>query len=229
MDNVHYSELADFFHAWLRALKPYAGYPVHALTTRTAEEVQSASPDQFRDAITAVWRECARVLKPDGLLAFTFHQARVSGWTGLMQALAVAGFVVTAIQPVKGEMSTSITKYGAEPSNLDSIVVCRKHAADGLEPLASPGTAAKIGEQRLAELCADGTSVGAGDIRSVIRGHVLACYTANPGDLDISELALVADELAAHSIARMAVVAGGDCGSMREAPVSGLGGSEFYD
>lgn len=203
MDNVHYSELADFFHAWLRALEPYPGYPADATTTRATEEVQSASPEQFRDAITAVWRECARVLKPNGLLAFTFHQARISGWTGLMQALSEAGFIVTAIQPVKGEMSTSITKNGAEPSNLDSIVVCRTRTADGITPLASPGIAAKIGEQRLTELLADGTSVGAGDIRSVVRGHVLACYTANSQGLEIDELALIADELASHSIARM--------------------------
>lgn len=203
MDNVHYSELADFFHAWLRGLTPHAGYPADIATTRTAEEVQSSSPEKFRHAITAVWRECARVLKPSGLLAFTFHQARLSGWTGLIQALSDAGFVVTAIQPIKGEMSTSVTKNGSEPSNLDSILVCRTRPADGANPLTSPATAAKIAERRLADLLADGTTVRAGDIKSVVRGHVLACYTASPDGLDLHELALQADELAASAIARM--------------------------
>ena len=50
------------------------------------------------------------MLKSDGLLAFTFHQARLSGWIALVQALAEAGLVVTAVQPVKGEMATSVTK-----------------------------------------------------------------------------------------------------------------------
>lgn len=203
MDNVHYSELADFFHAWLRGLAPHAGYPADIATTRTPEEVQSPSPEKFRDTITAIWRECARVLKPSGLLAFTFHQARLSGWTGLMQALSDAGFVVTAIQPIKGEMTTSVTKNGAEPSNLDSILVCRTRLTDGTNPLTSPATAAKIAEQRLVDLLAQGTTVGAGDIKSVVRGHVLACYTANPDGLDLHELALLADELAADTVARV--------------------------
>ena len=46
-----------------------------------------------------------------------------------MQALAEAGLGVTAVQPVKGEMTTSVTKGGMEPSNLDAVVVCRKRAS----------------------------------------------------------------------------------------------------
>jgi putative DNA methylase len=129
MDNVHYSELADFFHAWLRGLMPFRGYPAGAATTRSSDEVQSASPEDFRKTITSVWRECCRVLRADGLMAFTFHQARLSGWMALMLALAEAGFVVTAVQPVKAEMSTSVAKNALEPSNLDSIIVCRKRGA----------------------------------------------------------------------------------------------------
>jgi putative DNA methylase len=102
MDNVHYSELADFFHAWLRELVPFAQYPREEATTRNAHEVQSASPVEFQRAITRVWQECVRVLKPDGLLAFTFHQARLSGWVALVQALAEAGLMVTAVQPRQG-------------------------------------------------------------------------------------------------------------------------------
>ncbi len=126
MDNVHYSESTDFFHAWLRELRPYDSYPTEAPSTRASGEVQSPSPEGFGRAIGAVWNECHRVLKDGGLLAFTFHQARVGGWGALVSALADAGFRVTAIQPIKGEMSTSSTKHGREPSNLDSIVVCRK-------------------------------------------------------------------------------------------------------
>src|SRR5713226_8668753 len=65
MDNVHYSELADFFHAWLREVVPFANYPSGGVTTRSAYEVQSASPAEFEAAIMRVWQECARVLKPE--------------------------------------------------------------------------------------------------------------------------------------------------------------------
>ncbi len=69
MDNVHYSELADFFHAWLRELMPFARYPRKEATTRSAREVQNASPAEFEAAITRVWQECssAQVRRPPGL------------------------------------------------------------------------------------------------------------------------------------------------------------------
>ncbi|MGQ0778291.1 MAG: DNA methyltransferase [Pseudonocardiales bacterium] len=204
MDNVHYSELADFFHAWLRKLMPFAHYPSDDATTRNTREVQSASPAEFEAAITRVWQECARVLKPDGLLAFTFHQARLSGWTALVQSLTEACLVVTAVQPVKGEMATSVAKGGTEPSNLDAVVVCRKRTNTLRSSLTDPTRAAEVGERRLAELRSAGIDVGAGDIRSVIRGHVLATYTADPAALELPALATLADDLAGERVDRMA-------------------------
>ena len=161
MDNVHYSELADFFHAWLRGLRPYDSYPIEAPSTRASGEVQNRSAEGFGDAIGAVWSECHRILKDGGLLAFTFHQARISGWQALVYALAGAGFRITAIQPVKGEMSTSSTKHGKEPSNLDSIVVCRK-AAEVSAPVVSASDAAVEGERKLATLRKAGLKVAPG-------------------------------------------------------------------
>ncbi|MGH3921766.1 MAG: hypothetical protein ACRDTT_02630, partial [Pseudonocardiaceae bacterium] len=173
------------------------------VTTRSTDEVQSASPVEFEAAITRVWQECARVLKSDGLLAFTFHQARLPGWVALARALAEAGLVVTAVQPVKGEMTTSVTKGGVEPSNLDAVIVCRKRCSALPCSLIDPRTAAGVGEHRLTELRAAGVDVGAGDIRSVIRGHVLATYTADPAALDLPSLAALADDLAAEQVNRM--------------------------
>jgi len=202
MDNVHYSELADFFHAWLRELMPFPGYPADGVTTRSGADVQSAAPEEFRQVIAGVWRECRRVLRAGGLMAFTFHQARLSGWVALVLALAEAGFVVTAVQPVKAEMSTSVAKNGLEPSNLDAIVVCRERTA-ARDATADPHAAADLGARRLAELQSAGIDVGPGDVRSVIRGHVLATYTAAPQTTDIQALAALADRLAAERAARL--------------------------
>lgn len=181
MDNVHYAELADFFHAWLKGMEPYPRYPVTA-STRASGQVQDADPAAFGRAIAAVWSECARVLKDDGLIAFTFHQARVTGWIELISALRSAGLVVTAVQPVTGEMSTSIVKAGArEPSNLDSVVVCRKAAF--AKRVGHPTTEAAF-ESAIASLMrlADaGVAVGAGDVRSVVRGTMLARYAVDCG------------------------------------------------
>ncbi|WP_176742708.1 SAM-dependent methyltransferase [Streptomyces agglomeratus] len=202
MDNVHYSELADFFHSWLRGMRVFPGYPCGASSTRNSAEVQSASPAEFGAAITAVWAECARVMKPGALLAFTFHQARISGWVSLVSALADAGLAVTSVQPVKGEMSTSITKAGKEPSNLDSIVVCRKRSDLSASVAPSPDEAADLGFQRLESLRAAGVLVGVGDVRSVVRGQVLATYTRDPQSIDLSHLSSLADCLAGSVVER---------------------------
>lgn len=196
MDNVHYSELADFFHAWLKKLSPYVGYPSTS-TTRDGEEVQNVDPGAFGDAIAAVWRECARVLRDDGLLAFTFHQSKLEGWVHLTSALTSARLVVTSVQPVKAEMSTAAPKSGAlEPSNLDSIVVCRKLAGLGDRTLpANARSAASTGYERLARLASSGLIVGAADCRSVIWGSVLALGTHPNDHADLTELAVEAQAL----------------------------------
>jgi putative DNA methylase len=202
MDNVHYSELADFFHGWLRELAPYPGYPTQATTTRNDREVQSPSPDEFETAIGQVWQECARVIRPEGILAFTFHQARISGWIALMRALAYSGFTVTAVQPVQGEMITSVTKGGTEPSNLDAVIICRK-TQEPPNPRTDPVQAAEAAMRRLNTLLDAGITVGAGDIRSVVRGQVLATYTEAPSEGDLAQLADLADELASERVSRL--------------------------
>lgn len=207
MDNVHYSELADFFHAWLRELKPFSNYPRHKVTTRDAHEVQSASPAEFEAAIAKVWQECARVLKSQGVMAFTFHQATLSGWVALMRGLGQAGFIVTAVQPVKGEMITSVTKGGIEPSNLDAIIVCRKQGTAAQLVPTDALEAARVAEQRLRNLRDAGVTIGAGDIRSVIRGQVLAIYTSEPRTRDLDALAALADELATNRITQILATA----------------------
>ena len=123
-DNVHYSELADFFHAW-RQLTSSA--PDGDTTTRSPAEVQDADADSFAAKLQAVFRECHRVLKDDGLLVFTYHHSRDEGWTALAEAVLGAGFSVVNSQPVKAEMSVAAPKSQAkEPIQLDIIIVCRK-------------------------------------------------------------------------------------------------------
>jgi adenine-specific DNA methylase len=191
VDNLHYSELADFFHAWLRNLHPYIEYPTAALTTRDAAEVQNVAPLAFQGAIAGVWKESARVLRDDGVLAFSFHQARADGWTALMAALRDAGLVVTALQPVKAEMATSVAKTGAAtPNNLDSIVVCRK-VGIGLPWASSVTEAIERAKKALLRLRRSRVFVHSGDIASVYRGSVLSLMT-NP-NLELPEDDLVAE------------------------------------
>ena len=127
-DNVHYSQLADFFHVWqLHILGPRDAS--EARTTRNAKEVQNSDAGTFTDRLGAVWAESHRVLKDDGILAFTYHHSRPEGWHAVLKALMSSGFRITAAHPIKSEMSVAMPKRQArEPIDLDIIIVCRKRS-----------------------------------------------------------------------------------------------------
>jgi len=128
-DNVHYSQLADFFHVWQRHILGTDGHR-ETCTTRSPHEVQSADAERFADRLGAVLAEAHRVLKDDGILAFTYHHSRAEGWRSVLGALMAAGFGITAAHPVKAEMSVAMPKRQArEPIDLDIILVCRKRSA----------------------------------------------------------------------------------------------------
>lgn len=175
MDNVHYSELADFFHAWLRSIGPYPAYPT-GLTTRDEREVQNTDADAFRTMAADVWRECARILTDDGLLAFSFHQSHASGWEAVMRSLADANFAVTAVRPVVAEVTTSLTKAAAlAPNRVDVIMVCRKA---GVQPTrATPAQAREDVMSALLKLQKGGLALGNGDALSAARAAVLSLGT----------------------------------------------------
>lgn len=128
-DNVHYSELADFFYVWHRLW--FGSAPVPGGTTRNVAEVQDTDSGRFADKLRGVFSECHRVLKDDGLLVFSYHHSREDGWTSVAAAVLGAGFRIVQAQPVKAEMSVAAPKLAAKsPIDLDVMLVCRKTAAD---------------------------------------------------------------------------------------------------
>jgi putative DNA methylase len=128
-DNVHYSELADFFYAWQQLGPDHAGVPLES--TRQDDEVQDTKAERFTAKLKAVFRECYRVLRDEGILVFTYHHSRHDGWVSLCDACMGAGFRFLNAHPVKSEMSVAAPKSQAkEPIDIDIILVCRKDCAD---------------------------------------------------------------------------------------------------
>lgn len=125
-DNVHYSQLADFFHVWQSHVLKKDGCG-NEETTRSDTEVQNSDASIFTERLEEVWKECHRVLKNDGLLVFTYHHSRADGWRSVLRALMGARFFIVSAHPVKAEMSVATPKQQAkEPINLDIIISCRK-------------------------------------------------------------------------------------------------------
>lgn len=95
-----------------------------------------------------------------------------------------------------------MTKVGAEQSTLDAVVVCRRRDSALPVPPGAAGQAAELAEERLTRLRSSGVEFGPGDVRSVIRGHVLAVHTRAPDRVDLDELAAMADKYASDGVRR---------------------------
>jgi putative DNA methylase len=135
-DNVMYSELSDFFYVWLRLfLKDRYPFFASAHTPKMAEVVKNPQAgkdeDFFLSGLTLVFEEARRVLKDEGLMAFTFHHREHEAWSSVMGAVLDAGFYVNAIYPVQAEMSTSLHIRDQQAIEYDSIIVCRKRVDEG--------------------------------------------------------------------------------------------------
>lgn len=126
-DFVHYSELSDFFFSWLApVLKDrYSWFDQH--DSSHSGEVQHKDPRLFATQLSCVFSECHRVLKDEGVLAFTFHHSRAEGWAAIHEAITNAGLSVVTAHPVHAELRAASPKSAAkDPISLDAILVCRK-------------------------------------------------------------------------------------------------------
>ena len=174
-DNVHYSELADFFFVWQQLYFQNGGGKSN--TTRCTADVQDADADAFSDKLCRVFTECHRVLVDDGLLVFSYHHSREDGWISVARAVIRAGFTITQSQPVKAELSVATPKSQArEPIDLDVLIVCRKRAADGRAPRADHDAlrrAASNTSRQVGRFNNGGRTLSRGDVRVVLLSQLL--------------------------------------------------------
>lgn len=125
-DFVHYSELSDFFFAWLSPALAGRYQWMRRPDCSDVGEVQHKDPRSFARQLGRVLSECRRVLKPEGVLAFSFHHSRPEGWAAIYEAIEGAGLVVVASHPVHAELRVSSPKSATkDPISLDAILVCR--------------------------------------------------------------------------------------------------------
>ena len=174
-DNVHYSELADFFYVWQRYILGH-DWPRNSVSTRACGEVQSSDVAEFTIRLASVWSEAYRVLADDGMLAFTYHHSRNAGWRSVLHALMVAGFGITAAHPVKSEMSVALPKRQAkEPIDLDIIIVCRKRSnyrAYELERKLRESVM-RIASRQIGRLTERGRRLSSNDVRIIVMAQLI--------------------------------------------------------
>ena len=170
-DNVHYSELADFFYSW-QQLAPRGFINGNKTTRCPEEEVQDYNSINFTKKLQNVFQECHRVLKDNGLFIFTYHHSKNEGWQSVIKAILESGFLVVNSHPVKSEMSVATPKSQAkDPIQLDIIIVCRKNKNQTYQP--SVETALRTAEEKIHRLSLSEFSLSNNDKKIIKYGQLL--------------------------------------------------------
>lgn len=205
-DNVHYSQLADFFYVWQRHVLGQNGNHVR-VSTRSQAEVQQTSPEAFTERLQGVWQECHRVLTRDGLLIFSYHHSRAEGWRSVLEALTGAGFTIVAAHPMKAEMSVAMPKHQAsEPIDLDMILVCRKRVGSDCGAInvgLAIEEAAGDAEEQVGRLKVAGRRLSRNDVRVVLMAQVIRRLSQRPWKPELAEQIKAAEEAVESLINRL--------------------------
>ena len=157
-DNVMYAELSDFFYVWL---KRTAGHVFPELFRRQLTDKENeavANPAKFRgekgaralagqdyrERMAAIFAECRRVLKADGIMTLMFTHKATGAWDALTKGLIESGFVITASWPINTEAEGSLHIKDKAAANSTIFLVCRPRA-EGRSGSAAPGEPGEAG------------------------------------------------------------------------------------
>ena len=157
-DNVMYAELSDFFYVWL---KRTAGHVFPELFRRKLTDKENeavANPARFagqpgaralagrdyQQRMAAIFAECRRVLKADGVMTLMFTHKATGAWDALTTGLIEAGFVITASWPVNTEAEGSLHIRDKAAANSTIFLVCRPGPSARAQGVAR-GRSARIG------------------------------------------------------------------------------------
>ncbi|MFW6106886.1 MAG: DUF1156 domain-containing protein, partial [bacterium] len=194
-DNIFYSDLANFFHAWLR-LPLHKEYPdlFGPMNTPSAQEAlaprllsEEEANEHYRVRLLACWMEANGVLKDGGILAFTFHHSEDAQWAVVLSSLFEAGFILEQTYPIASdEMKGQGGQFGAKGTEYDIIHVCRKRL-DEPTPVSWPKMRqwVKAELKRLRRLLESykARELSDADIRVILRGKALEFYSRHYGQV----------------------------------------------
>ena len=140
-DNVMYGELSDYFYVWeKRTLGMLEGsFFADSLADKDNEAVANVSRFEsagkrkkeladldYEAKMTAIFAECRRVLRDDGVLSVMFTHKRAEAWDTLGMGLMQAGFTVETSWPVNTEAEHSAHQADKNSAASTVMLVCRK-------------------------------------------------------------------------------------------------------
>jgi putative DNA methylase len=199
---LHYSELSNFFYVWLRlALRknyPDLFDPEYVPTALEAVANRARHPEDsdlfYQRILTDCWRETYRVLKPGGILTFTFHHSEDEPWIGVLESLFDAGFYLEATYPIRGDDTkgegAAPGTFGSQTIEYDIIHVCRKRIAEP-QPISWAKLRRLIVDdvRRIRTLLSQHQKEGlpAADLQVIKRGKALEYFSRHYGKVYIEQ------------------------------------------
>ncbi|MGH8931839.1 MAG: hypothetical protein ACRDZO_14750 [Egibacteraceae bacterium] len=125
LDNIAYTELADFYVPWLAATGVLGSSRSEAAkTTLAATGRERGDREAFAEGLTACFAEARRVLRPGGRLVFTFQHSTPGAWEAVATALCLSGFDAVNVMPLRGNSDKGIHHKGGS-STWDAVFVLR--------------------------------------------------------------------------------------------------------
>jgi len=137
--NVMYGELADFFYVWLKRTAGHV-FPElfrSQLTDKDNEAVANVArfkgqkgagaraTRDYQHRMSAIFAECRRVLKQNGIMTLMFTHKAAGAWDALTTGLMKAGFAITASWPINTEAPGSMHIKDKAAANSTIFLVCR--------------------------------------------------------------------------------------------------------
>jgi putative DNA methylase len=175
-DNVMYAELSDFFYVWLKRIGGHV-FPEFFRRQLTDKENEAvANPAKFRDQkgtkalagrdyqerMEAIFAECRRVLRQDGIMTLMFTHKATGAWDALTKGLMHAGFTITASWPINTEAEGSLHIKDKAAANSIIFLVCRPRAVlpsdaetrywEDVEPLVAGAVRERVAEFQAADI-----------------------------------------------------------------------------
>jgi putative DNA methylase len=129
-DNIAYAELAEFFLPWLRLLEVVSaehGVEQVMLESLVGRRNDPETIQHYTAGLSDAFAEVARILKPTGMVVFSYRHVLPDAWFALANAIAPHPLSAARVLPLPGEAGIGLHPH--EGTGLwDAVFVLRRNA-----------------------------------------------------------------------------------------------------
>lgn len=190
-DREEWEKTRKIHQAHLELIREYAGNSTLKPGELNLLYRPEPAEDFYQQTLSACWAEAGRLLKPSGIMAFTFHHNEDEAWINVLKALFDAGYFLVVTYPIRSdETKGEKAQFGSQKIEYDILHVCRK-LLEAPQPVSWAKMRRWVKEEvgRLKELLehSHGKDLPEADLRVLMRGKALEFYSRHYGQVYTGE------------------------------------------